>query len=398
MIAPALRASRRAEWDRVAAWALANLPALLRDYTGRELSRSGRCACPLHGGDNPEALSVRAGKGWRCWTGDCGGGDGVDFVRVLRFGALPRSDGRMAALRELAPRAGVFLADAGTYRAPPISAPPVQAPRPAAPPPDPYAELRAAGMVPSLPPVLYGATLAALELTPRGAAYLQGRGLDPDAACAYGFRSVDDGAGWRALRAALGDDFHPVELRAAGLTTGALPPHDWPADAPALLLPYWHRGELAGLRLRRLDGGDAHVYHTFGGANPPAPFNADALDDAAGAVVYVVEGEVNAYTLATYGRHAIGLPGATTWGTYAAGAFPRLRAARRVVGWWDDDKTGREGLAIFARLAHAQLGARWLGAHVVGVTVDTDANDLHTRGALADTLAALETIPPAPRA
>ena len=42
------------------------------------------CACPLHGGENTTAFSVYFQDGkwkWHCFTGNCGGGDGIEFVR-----------------------------------------------------------------------------------------------------------------------------------------------------------------------------------------------------------------------------------------------------------------------------------------------------------------------------
>lgn len=46
-----------------------------------------RGACPIHGGDNESAfvISVKDGKElWYCFTGDCGGGDAIDFVKAWR--------------------------------------------------------------------------------------------------------------------------------------------------------------------------------------------------------------------------------------------------------------------------------------------------------------------------
>ena len=42
-----------------------------------------RCACPLHGGDNPNGFAIYESRGrmfWRCFTRDCGGGDEFDFI------------------------------------------------------------------------------------------------------------------------------------------------------------------------------------------------------------------------------------------------------------------------------------------------------------------------------
>lgn len=42
-----------------------------------------RCACPLHGGDNPNGFAIYESRGrmfWHCFTSDCGGGDEFDFI------------------------------------------------------------------------------------------------------------------------------------------------------------------------------------------------------------------------------------------------------------------------------------------------------------------------------
>lgn len=59
----------------------ADLPELVR-RAGGHLNK-GRCACPLHGGDNESAFTVyqKGGKDyWQCYTGPCGGGDAITFV------------------------------------------------------------------------------------------------------------------------------------------------------------------------------------------------------------------------------------------------------------------------------------------------------------------------------
>jgi hypothetical protein len=50
-------------------------------------TRTMRCACPLHGGHDTNAFHIYTDKGkqyWKCFSGDCGGGDVIDFVRVWR--------------------------------------------------------------------------------------------------------------------------------------------------------------------------------------------------------------------------------------------------------------------------------------------------------------------------
>jgi hypothetical protein len=61
-----------------------DLTELVRKAGGM-VDSAGRCACPLHGGENDTAFSIfqKDGKDyWKCWTGYCGGGDAIDFVKV----------------------------------------------------------------------------------------------------------------------------------------------------------------------------------------------------------------------------------------------------------------------------------------------------------------------------
>jgi hypothetical protein len=61
----------------------ANLRQLV-EQAGGELGNHGRCACPLHGGNDTNAFSVYHKDGrdlWKCFSGDCGGGDVIEFVQ-----------------------------------------------------------------------------------------------------------------------------------------------------------------------------------------------------------------------------------------------------------------------------------------------------------------------------
>lgn len=63
--------------------ASASLEEMVRK-AGGDIVR-GRCACPLHGGENKTAFSVfhKDGKDyWTCHSGDCGHGDVLDFIRI----------------------------------------------------------------------------------------------------------------------------------------------------------------------------------------------------------------------------------------------------------------------------------------------------------------------------
>jgi hypothetical protein len=56
----------------------------LAERAGAEVDNRGRSKCPLHGGDNDNAFSIfhKDGKDyWKCFTGDCGGGDVITFVQ-----------------------------------------------------------------------------------------------------------------------------------------------------------------------------------------------------------------------------------------------------------------------------------------------------------------------------
>jgi hypothetical protein len=262
-----------------------------------------------------------------------------------------------------------------------------------APDPDGFAALREGGVVPTLPATLYAGLLEVLTLADVGANALEARGFDPATAAADGFRAVPDAAGWRALRDYLGDSFDPAERAAAGLHKAPWRNEPWfgawSAQPPALVIPYRYRGAVVALRFRHLapDAPHGARYRTLAGVTIPQPFNADALDAAAGGELHVVEGELNAYALARHGAHAVGLAGAGTWRPEWAAAVAR---AGRLVAWYDPDNAGRKGRAkLSATLAEA-LGAPWLAAHGRACTLpaDTgDVNDWHRAGQLAALLA-----------
>ena len=60
---------------------------LVRKAGGEPDTRNGRCACPIHGGQDTNAFHIYTDAGkqkWKCYSGDCGSGDVIDFVRVWR--------------------------------------------------------------------------------------------------------------------------------------------------------------------------------------------------------------------------------------------------------------------------------------------------------------------------
>jgi hypothetical protein len=250
------------------------------------------------------------------------------------------------------------------------------------------------GCVLGAPSDLYAALLAVLRLGDQGAAYLRARGLDAEEAARAGFRSIDDAMSWRELGELLVASYLPDQLEAAGLHrgpwSGAPQSRQWERQPPALVVPYWHRGAVVGLRFRSLlsDAEHGARYRSLAGiGNPPVPFNAEALaalDAAGGGELHIVEGELNAFTLAGYGLRAIGLPGAQAWRPeWAEQVRGAIGGAGRVVAWYDDDSAGRKGRAKLAATLAAVLGREWVAQHGRYVVLSGgDVNDFHRMGGL----------------
>lgn len=379
-----------ADWDRIAEWAHHHVEELAEEYGGVSL-RLGRCPCPIHGGDNPEGFSVKNGKGWHCFTGDCGSGDGVGLVAMLT------NRDRVAVLRELAPRAGVFLDTPGLSARSGVKRPAMRPPTPPrvtpAPPPAWVQELdalRADGMTPATGAEMHTLLFAGLTLGPMGRAYLAGRGFDPDTAAQYGFRSVEDASEWERADEILRAHFLPAERASAALDR--LPMR----YAPALLIPY--RGadgrSVVGFTCRAMRQDLAPRYRKPAGATFAVPFNAPALEGLTAAdTLHLVEGELNCYTLHTYGMRTVSLGSAT----FAAGQVERFAArictAGRLVLWFDDDPAGEKGFQTVRQVLTRHITAAAHPPRVVRQRIrpthDTDAsdlNDLHRTGELAPVL------------
>lgn len=375
-----IRATRSgAEFDAISAWANTHLHELLTRYApGAKLDRSGRGPCPIHGGDGPN-FSITEGKGWHCFTGCNGGGDGVDLVRRLT-GRGEGTAGRVEVLRELAPLAGVSLTTSPTpARARPQK--PVHAPPVPKAPPSPLEELRADGCTPASAVTVHTVTLRdVLTLGPRGAAYLEGRGFSPADAATYGFRSLETQGEWEALEAFLAESYLEEERAAAGVGV-----EGWPAGVgPALVIPYRSSdgAGFCGFRLRSLTNApNGWRYRSLKGYSLPLPFNGDALTECTGHELHVVEGELNAYALTCHGLRAIGLAGAGTWRPEWSEA---IRHAERVVAWYDGDKAGDKGRAKLAVMLAEVCGSAWVKSHGRFVTLHgQDVNDRHHAGTLS---------------
>lgn len=366
-------------------WANANLRELLRRYAPDAAAklRGNRCPCPIHGGDGPNFSLFPApdGRGelWRCHSGCDDTGGGVELVQALT--GRPGKAGAVEVLHELAPLAGVSLGTGRSRRPtarpaarPPVRTFPLTSAETSA--PDGLAPLREAGLIPATPVAVHTAVVDALRLGDDGADYLTARGLDPDAAHAYGFRSLDTRADWDALEAFLADNFDPAERDTAGLGTRS----DRYGTA-ALVLPYRTAdgAGYAGIRFRSLEG---KAYRSLKGYTLTVPFNAPALTAPE---VHIVEGELNAYTLHLYGLAAVGLDGAGKWRPEWT---PMLRQATRVVAWYDTDDAGLTARKKLADTLAVRFGYEWVQRRTKTVTIPKragckDANDLHQRGELA---------------
>jgi hypothetical protein len=373
--------SARDEFERVKVWATAHIEELAGER-GIVLDRSKRAACVLHAGDGRN-LSVQNGKGFHCFVCD-EKGNGVELVRRIDYPHLSEREGFIATIKDLAPLAGVSLPEPGTRpfsttpRPRPTPRPPIARPTGFQAPAWPILEaLRADGCVPQEPPAVYHAVLGALTLSDAGAAYLTGRGFDPEEASEYGFRSIGGAKEWRVLGEMLAESFTPDELEAAGFygrREPADPAAEWSppwrhlGGLASIVLPYWHRSALQSLRFRAIVPDEVR-YQTLKGVQVHVPFNADDLDLLHGDVLHIVEGELNAYALTLHGQRAIGLSGAHSWRPEWT---PLLEPARRVVAWFDNDKpkqlaTGKTILGAGERAAtkfsadcQAVLGAEWV--------------------------------------
>ncbi len=236
---------------------------------------------------------------------------------------------------------------------------------------------------------------AGLTLEDDAAAYLEGRGIDPQVAATEGVRSVPRGR-WSHMVA----DHSDAELAAAGIwhpERGYLQPY-WHKDTAFLVLPYHDdRGQLASLRYRRIDGDEPKALGLLRvGADdlhcPPLPYLAPGQVVQAvrhDAPLYVVEGEPDALALATVHRHAVAAPGAQSWQDRWCCGWEDLPA---VVVLADGDDAG-EGLAErVADAAAEELGPSWARdrLHLCAAGEGLDPGDLLEAGELRDALDALE--------
>lgn len=339
----------------------------------------GPYRCPGCGSDG--TLTPRGAQWWLCSNAACPpmGYNHVDLA--MRTSGLRPAE----ACRDLADRLGI-LGESPTL--PPLPTPVKQ---PAAPVVDPLDSLPN----PVRPPQVYREILKRLTLRSSGAVHITDRRrLDPREAADYGFRSASP-LEWHEMILPYLESLRDEELAAAGFPRETITTHDgrtvtriWlprGGRSHTLVMPYRSGHRTVILRFRDLsDDPDAIRYWSLKGATPPMPFNADALESS---TVHIVEGELNAYTLAsyTYQVPAVGKPGAGIWNdrwTKLAGGV------QLVVGWYDNDLAGRRGAQADRRSMIRVHGEEWTKRHWRRILLPADASDLHREHALAALLRA----------
>jgi hypothetical protein len=251
---------------------------------------------------------------------------------------------------------------------------------------------------------VYAHLVGGLGLSGAPADYLAGRGIDPGLARALGVRSVD-GEGWaEALRGAW-RRFGRQALEDAGLL-GA-DEFDRPAPHPGargemLVFAYPGLARPSSLRFRMLGASARSRYLSLRGAHnqPRAPFLGDedgapALGVSPGGVVYVTEGELNALSLLSCGRAAVGIPGARGFRPeWAAG----LAGATCVILLLDGDEASGalsdEVVAACEQVLSPEWTSRHVRAHVMrdAAGEPIDANDALCQGCLGARLENLEAL------
>lgn len=219
-----------------------------------------------------------------------------------------------------------------------------------------------------LPTDIYADILTKTRLGPEGQAFLDGRGIDPHEADAYGFRSIPGEDGWNELEAYLRSEYSEGELTAACFPE--LSPADlkrrrlpigtkklkmlWGGYLPYLIIPYWQNGEVVTLRFGYLgedrdddDAASPKYLSLAGSGRPPIPFNAD---DIGSRYLHATEGELNGFVLRLppYRQQVISTGAATYWKPEWT---DDLLKSHRIIAWFDTDTAGN---AAFNRL-HSQI-------------------------------------------
>jgi hypothetical protein len=232
---------------------------------------------------------------------------------------------------------------------------------------------------------VYGELLYLTGLSSTASSFLNGRGLNPEGAEAYGFRSISPKE-WGDVEAKL-ESMTPEHRAASGLYTssGFSPPFGGYAEV--LVLPYYRDASDHAprcLRFRNLTPrGKGNRYRDLHGNRPAFPFNAQAMtaDDLEhGREIVLTEGELDAYTLHERGEVALGFSGTSLVGL--EWLLPRLRVAGKVVAFFDADDAGDKAVEKLRDALQAEYGPEWVKDKLTRrrPMAGKDANDLRVKG------------------
>lgn len=357
----------------------------------REKSERRKWGCPFCGSSDALHAYPGEGAGFGCWAA-CGAGQprlcrGYSIVDVA---AEHWGMGAADTCRRLAGELGIVYDDAHPPRNRPPLIAPVTRPRLVLPSKQ-EVNLAAVRQIPGarLPPALYADLVARLRMTFRGARYLTGRGLDAGAARSYGFRSIDGPSDWNGVGRYLQRTYIREELAAAGFPLDGEAAEErvtlpFNGRLPALLIPFFRRGKLIGIRFRNILPDNPQYkhnrYRNLVAAKPLWPFNADSLRAL---TVHITEGEIDGETLRQLGETAAGMYSAGVWLDHWTA---ELAGAAEIVDWHDcrdEKRAGDLGAAALRGRLVTAFGEAWVAQRWRRMITDADPNLLHQQGRLA---------------
>ena len=367
-----------------------------------------RCPSPAHP-DRTPSCSIRP-KRWRCFG--CGRkGDVLDLIGLLDgldgFGDQLRAALRYQGLDYDQERQAFLDAERARCASPepplpwhptpgcaPALGPDAPASRvqdspSAASPPGHEGEAAPREVDPAQRHTLWERVLADLVLEPQAADYLASRGLSPQLARSVGLVSADYESWARAVEAAAAE-LGAELVESCGLRSRSGSPH--PYLRWMLVLPCASATQLRGARFRRLS--QDTTYEGVKYLSPVGASNRPGIPFVVGPGarthrLWIVEGELDALSLAATGRYAWGIPGAHTW---LEAWCPRLEAVEHLHLVEEAEAGASSAAADFVATIQDSLrdhfGSEWVDArvHLESIERDgrVDCNTLLACGELED--------------
>ncbi|ABY33535.1 MAG TPA: hypothetical protein DEF43_08355 [Chloroflexus aurantiacus] len=283
-----------------------DLPALIERLGVRlhRYGRSYRCACPLHAGDNELAFSIyqsRSGQWrWHCFSGDCGDGDAIAFVR--RYYGV--------GYREACQMLGVTPASAPSGPRSP-QPPPVE-------PPSAQWQHTVGRLVDQAVQALWSPAGQAAR------AYLYQRGLTD------------------ALIRRAGLGYHPAATRIRAETLGL--DGDNPYYPAGIVIPYWVEGDLWRVQVRRLSNTEPR-YLSLAGSSGAPPYLIAPITSAKPLVL--AEGPVDVLAIMQAAGDLVTAIGTGATGCRAVRWIARCAVAPLVLAAHDADEAGDAAAAYW---------------------------------------------------